>query len=266
MNNIHQSSSQLTDPMEKPVLIGNLSLAHLIFFTIGAFMVFMTIYIRSWVATIGILLFSAVVIMLTARFNYYRHKRLTEIWAEVARVTGLELKQGRVYLVGRSIAPSLSGIYHNHRVSISKVIEHIGDYEGTIPAVFTRVLLELSNSDARLLDVHSKLFSLFKLKGIASANQYFDMHFQYKGHPANFIQEAAQWMAQHPALWERPDGVIMLTDSLLSFTNWTSPSIHLENSKLTYLQSGVVSNIPEQVNILNLLSDLAELVEESGDE
>lgn len=262
MNMARQLPGQANDPMEKPDLFGKLSCLHVIVLFLGGSMIIVTAYERIWIATIAILLFLAAGILLTANFNVRRHNRLTGIWSELARLMRLEIKRGRACLVGTPEPPSLNGIYRNRQVSIVKLVQHEGDYEGTIPVVFTRITFEVANAYNRHLDIRSRPFLMFLSKGIPTGNKYIDKHFTCEGNPDNFIQKTAQWVGWHPSLLQRPDGVIMLTDSLFSFTNWTSPSIHLENSELTYLQSGVVSNVPEQVNILNLLCDLAELIEE----
>jgi hypothetical protein len=105
---------------------------------------------------------------------------------------------------------------------------------------------------------------LFKSGNISFGNRQFDKCFQLNGHPDIFIQKASQWIVQYPMLLERPDGLIMLTDNLLSSTVWSPPSIHLEYSRLKYMQLGVLSDIPRQIQILNLLCSLAEIAEEAG--
>lgn len=262
MKGSHFVTRQMNDTATKPSLVGKLTCLHLFFFLICAFFLYMTIYNRYWMATIAVLLFIKTGLLLTAQFNLRRYNRLTEIWTELVRQTGLELVQGRPCLIGTPDPPSVRGIYHHHQLSIEKVVENIGDYEGSVSAVFTRITLEVANTSNRLLHIHKKPFLLSFQNKITSGNKNFDRRFECGGRPEDFIQKIACWVSQQPALYERPTGVIMLTDSLLSFTNWSAPSIHLEGSKLIYLQSGVVSNVIEELNIINLICGLAELAEE----
>ncbi len=265
MTALHHLPKQQNNQAEKPGLIGNLSCVEPVALFFLAIIAIVSIQTRSWPVIIGFLLIITVALLL-AKLNINRHTRLIEIWSELSRQTGLDFERGHVYWIGSPDPPRLSGIYRHRHVSIAKVVINIGDYEGTIPAVFTQISLQIDNTQNRLLDIHPKPFLLALLRDVDSGNRYFDKHFECGGYPDDFIHKTARWVSLRPALYERPDGVFMKTDSLLSATNWSPPTTHIEAGLLTYTQSGVVANIPEQLHILNSLCDLAELVEEVDEE
>jgi hypothetical protein len=141
----------------------------------------------------------------------------------------------------------------------------VGGYEGTIPAVFTRIWLEVKNRGGCQLHVSSKWFlsRIFSSRQVNSGDPDFDLRFSFKGQPAEFLQRAMQLIVHHPILLDRPDEVIMLTDYPLSWVNWSRPSIHLEGGELVCMQSGVPTQVSGQISMLDLLCDLAELAEKS---
>ncbi len=265
MNTLQHVPDKHDHPAEKTGLIRNLSFANLVALFLLAVLAWVIILTRSGFVIAGFWLIITGAVLI-AKINLNRHTKLIEIWSELSRQTGLEFERGHVYWIGSSDPPSVSGLYRHRRVSISKVVINIGDYEGTVPVVFTRITLQVDNSHTRLLDIRSKPFLLSLLRDGGSGNRYFDKHFKCKRYPDEFIQQIARWVSQQPALWERPDGVFMLSDHFLSAVNWSPPTIHIEDCLLTYTQSGVISNVPMQVHILNLLCDLAYLVEDADDE
>jgi hypothetical protein len=217
----------------------------------------------SWAGGLFILLFLGGCIALMGIPSVNKHKKLIAIWAEFARHTDLDLDPGRMYYIGNSIPPSVSGIYRNRKVSISKYVRHQAAYEGSIPVVFTCMSLEVKNLTGASLTINSKSFMnrLFGSRGVSSGDHQLDEHYQIDGQPDNFIRSAVRLIALHRELLERPKGIIMRTDYPLSTTNWTRPSIYLKESQLVCFQSGVPTNIPNQVRLLNLLCDIAEIAE-----
>jgi hypothetical protein len=261
--NTKKFSPTHSESSEKPALIGNISIVNICFVILGTFMVVMTAYVRQWVASLVILMFSIGCILLAGKVTRNRHRRLTGIWSELARQTGLDLTIGCIYLIGIPRSPSISGIYRGRQVTITKVVHDEGDYDRSVSLVFTCITLEVANTRGCQLAIDSKpcFKRLFKPGSIAFGNRQFDKCFQLNGRPDIFIQKASQLIVQYPMLLERPDGLIMLTDNLISFAVWKPPSIHLVDSKLEYKQLGVLSDVPCQVQILNLLCNLAEIAE-----
>ena len=215
-----------------------------------------------WTVGLGIMLFMAACILFFIVGTNQQEARedAAAAWSELAEKTGLEFKQDHSLFFEDL---SLKGQYRGRRVCMSKVIRQRSYGEGSIFRVFTRMSLEVNNTGGCNLNVRSKPFlnKVFRFGGKASGNGDFDKRFQFDGKPGKFLWKARQLIVQHLVLLRKPDGVIMLTDTMVLATNWRLPTIQLQGSQLICLQSGVPIHIPSQVEILNLLCDLADLAE-----
>lgn len=258
-------SSRSTDRL---VQIGNLGWNHVLFLLAGVFMMCMIGSHGGGWGTLIILLFMIGCITIPGTISLHKQKRLVEIWSEFAQQTGLKIDRGTIYFLGNSIPPSVSGVYRGRRVSVSKYVQYEASYEGSIPVVFTCTSIDVKNPGAAYLAITPKslMGRLFKTEGISSGDQQLDKRFKFDGHPADFLRKALRLFVQHSMSFEHPKGVILRTDSPLTITNWARPSIYLQGLALTCFQSGVLTDVQGQVQILNLLCDLAELVEETDRE
>lgn len=215
-----------------------------------------------WAVSFGILLFVVVCIMffIEGANQQQKHKKVAATWSELAEKTGLELEQDHSYIFENL---SLNGLYRGRQVSMATVMKDQSYGEGSITRVFTQMLLEVNNTGDCRLTMRGKPFlnKIFKIGGRTSGNGDFDWLFRFDGRPNDFLQKARQLIVWHPVLLRKPDGVI-----LTSAINWSLPSIYLQGSNLICLQSGVPTHTSDQISILNLLCDLAELAEKAGSE
>jgi hypothetical protein len=263
MAGIKTNSPGSSHPVKKVGLIGNLHFAHVLFLIFGTGMVIMTASSGSWGATLFMVCFFISCMIFIGLTSRGRNQKLTEIWSELASQTGLELTQGQSYLLGQSSSPSLAGVYHGHKISITKVVENVAAYEGSIPVVYTLICLKLININDFILTVCAKNFlkKLFSSSTIKSQNAYLDQNFQFEGEPKPLLHKAVQWLAVNQKLLERPDGIIMQTDYPLSAVRWSPPAIFVKGSELSFKQQGILSVVVAQVEFLDMLCNLAELIE-----
>jgi hypothetical protein len=189
--------------------------------------------------------------------------QLTNAWTDLARQTGLVFTPGTVSRLGIHSPPSLAGEYRGHRVAVSKIVQHQAAGESTIPAVYTRISIQVDNPGNFSFSLDPMLLGLFR-RGRASAtgDAEFDRRFRVKGHPPEFKRSATGLLVnRRDLLIRRPREVIMLTDSPLAWRSWGRPSIRLQGSDLSCFQSGVPTEVDHQIAVLNLLCDLAGQVE-----
>lgn len=192
------------------------------------------------------------------------HQRWTDALTELAGQTGLELNPGRpAGVFGPGYPSGLTGLYHGRQVSISRVMRNRSGQEAGILAARTRIVVQVKDLGICRLHVTPGNFlaRAFHRKAARSGDADFDRRFHFEGSPKGFLQRAMQLMVRYPLLLDRSGGVITSADSSFSSRSWSRPSIHLEASSLERTQFETPGQIYEQVSILNLLCDLAEMAE-----
>ncbi len=209
--------------------------------------------------------FPVLIIALVVWDRGCRRERLGEVWSQLAAHTGLAFNGVDLDLGGSSQSPGLSGLYRGRQVSVSKDVEYHDAYEGGIPVAYTRMRLSVKSHSGCCLKFGGRSFlaRIFGANRASSGSSEFDRRYLVSGAPAAFLGRAFQLLVTGAGLFEKPDGLIMRTDDALSWVLWSSPSILLDGYELTCTQSGVPTDIPHQVALLNLLCDLAELAEQA---
>ncbi len=258
---IRGESEQETDSSQDPVT-GFSTIATILFFTIGILIVLNAFSSGDWKLRFLVLLVISIFLIPIIRYTQNRHETLTRIWSSLASHAGLQFNQGQYQVFG-SIPPSLSGNYRGRQISISKLVHSKWAYEGAIPVVYTRVIVNLNNDKERFLTITSKPLTKRKLKSMSSSNekQQLGEHFKLDAHPDKFREKVTQLIARRQDLFDCKEDTIMITDYPFSWVSWSPPEINLEGSKLFCIQMGISINIAHQMQFLNLLCDLAELVE-----
>ncbi len=133
-------------------------------------------------------------------------------------------------------------------------------YDGTVPIAFTTISLHTNNPAGCSLVVRERghLHRTLGRGKDAKALEGLDPRFDIKGHPPAFVQRAQPLIA--PLTRQRTTMGVNRSPFF-----WTSqsklPSIVLEGSRLIWQQYDVVEDTNELNEMLNLLCDLAELVE-----
>ncbi len=220
----------------------------------------------SFITAIFIVGFAVLAIGFVVWDQGRRRETLGQVWWQLAAHAGLIFHGLELDLWGSSRSPAVSGAYRGRQVRVSRIVQQIDASEGSVPAVYTRMSLEVNNAAGCRLSLGSASFleRIFGRDRTRSGDKEFDHRFRVSGDPATFAQKAVEVLASHVDLFARPAGVIQRTDCAWSWVSWSPPSIQLKGPELTCTQSGVPTYIPHQVALLNLLCDLAELAERAG--
>jgi hypothetical protein len=198
--------------------------------------------------------------LLYRRSAFRKLEQLTNAWTDLAHQTGLALIPGSVSRLGIHSPPSLAGEYRGHKVSVSKIVQHQAAGETSIPAVYTRISIQVTNPGDFRLSLDPRLGLV--VRRAVTGDAEFDRRYKVKGHPPEFQRSAIGLLVnRRDLLIRRPRQVILLTDSPLAWRSWSRPSIRLQGSDLSCFQSGVPTEVDHQILVLNLLCDLALLVE-----
>jgi hypothetical protein len=217
----------------------------------------------NWSIILILLLFLAVIIFFTW-VRTYKEKKLAATWTELALVTGLAFGTKGKSLLGYNIHPRVDGVYRQRKLSITKEVIYVGDYEGGSSIQYTVITLPVTNWGDYAFSLHRRgpLKKLFTHSPGLTGDKQMDYKIDISGSPPTFIKAAARrLLIDKGLLLYRPAGTMMLTTSPLSWAVWTPPAITLKGSELVCRQHGVIANIHTQITYINMLCDIADLVE-----
>lgn len=180
-------------------------------------------------------------------------ERQVQAWMELAQRSGLTFDSNIFNAPARVVhSPGVHGQYRNRPVSITL----LGVYERDVPAYYllpphTSISIQLKNCARVSLCIQAKTFHEY-MQGITevhSGNLGFDGHFNVKSSPYEYVQSAIDLMLRNDT-------------NLLSWILQHFPSIELREENLTCRQNGELTSVDDQLALLNLLCDLAELAEQ----
>lgn len=195
----------------------------------------------NWDVLIILLVFIGLVIVFIPRALRQRAAQ-AEAWKQFAQRSGLLLNAAELDSGGSPASPVVSGEYRGRRVSLFKDVTEYFAYDGSIPVVHTVLSLGVENAHDYQLAFQGRSF-------------------KHRGDPPEFVEKALRLLEANSELFNHRRGATMLTEAVLTLVNWKPPSIILKGRELTCTQSGVPTDIPHQVELLNVLCDLAELAE-----
>ena len=187
---------------------------------------------EDWITGVILALFIIILCWLALSRRQEVQKQINA-WPELA------LRTGMTYTPGYSV----HGEYRGRCLSLIFDRELIGST--------TRISLDVLNSFRCSLFIQAKsvLDYIRKNAEVSSGNQEFDRHFSVTGSPRQYAQGAVN--------------LIVHSDShLLAWIMQKSPSVELKGEHLGCDQNGELTNVDDQLALLNLLCDLAELAEE----
>lgn len=171
--------------------------------------------------------------------------RQVDAWSELAQHTGL------IYTPANNLyPPSVHGEYRGRSLSINLFI--YGDRDKTFALIYqnTSIALEVENHPGLSLSIQARRDRVRKSNNMefSSGSQDFDRLFSVTGSPREFIQKAV-------------DLVVQSNPRLLTWIMRSLPSIELKEGKFVYDQNGELSNVDDQIALLDLLCNMAELAE-----
>ena len=184
-----------------------------------------------------------------AIFRKNEVRRQVKGWVELAERTGL-IFDSNIFNVPVRIDhyPGLRGEYRGHSVSITL----LGDSERNDPPN-TSISLHVANCAHFSLSIQAKKFHdyIHGVTEVSSGNVDFDRRFSIEGSPKEYLLSAVDLIVRS----DRP---------LLGWIFQHFPSIELREETLTCAQNGELTNVINQLALLNLLCDLVELAEQMG--
>ena len=171
-------------------------------------------------------------------------KRQVEAWSKLARQTGMTYTSG--YL------PSVHGEYRGRYLSIALITSGDVDHQYMIYQNAS-IQLNVQNSAGFTLSIQGKrvLDYIDPNPDVSSRSLDFDRHFHAMGMPHGYVQAAIERIVQSEAC-------------LLKWIMRNFPSIELKGETLTFSQNGELTSVNDQLALLDLLCDLAELTEKMG--
>ncbi len=214
-----------------------------------------------------------IIIAMTVALAVSRHRRAADaqLWSEFASQIGFEHPAiDDSPWLGPVVKFPVAGVYRGRRVSLSERVEWEAggghDDYGSTKRTFTDVSVDVTNPRHYQLGIRQRwsLGRLFRVAGKAGTGEIerLDRYFGIRGEPEAFVQAVIQSLGP---------GSILVSPSSAEPRNtqrnmrWEVilrlQSIQLRGSKVTSVQSGLPTSITGQVAVLNLLCDLAELVE-----
>ena len=171
-------------------------------------------------------------------------KRQVEAWSELARQTGMTYTPR--YL------PGVHGEYRGRYLSIALITSGDVDHEYMIYQNAS-IQVNVQNSACFALSIQGKrvLDYIEPASDFSSGSLDFDRHFHAIGVPHGYVQAALQRIVRSEAC-------------LLKWIMRNFPSIELNGETLTFSQNGELTSVNDQLALLDLLCDLAELTEKMG--
>jgi hypothetical protein len=203
--------------------------------------------------TIALLVIGALWLALRRRREL---EKQVKAWPELARRTGLTYSPASGSQQGRSAhlnRPSVRGKYRGHYVSVDLVTR--GNPEEPMWHVYqnTSIGVHVDNRASFWLSIRPKmgLSKQHTSNDVSSGNRDFDRCVSVEGWPRKYRQMAARLIVHR---YPRLMGWLMHND----------PCIDLRGALLVCWQNGEVTEVEDQIALLDLLCDLAELAEGMG--
>ncbi len=197
-----------------------------------------------------------------ARRSESQKKQLAKAWARLAKRTGLTFHRGGTALpmFGMADRAAIGGKYRGRPILIKLAVFGAAE-EHNPPGVYAVIVLKVRNRGGQALSIREKSVAT---KGfVRSGRDSFDRWFRVKGNPETFVGRAVDLVDQHPTIMlgkapklimkTHPDRAGLLT------TEWRRPKIEWTGSRLICYQHGILVDVDEQIDLLNLLCELAEL-------
>lgn len=254
-----------TRPANRRSIVQN-NLSFFIFFTI-----FVLIIVfgpkTDWICNLPVLLLFGVWFWFVQTYERNQETELEKIWSELARETGLKYIPRKGSFLSSS-PPRVRGEYRGVYLSIDYVIEG-GGGEYDAPVGFTKIMLLVRNRSRFSLKINDEWIFLrrFRKHYVLSGNEEFDQHFRVRGAPMEFVHKAIRLTGlPDMLLFDESQSKMMKNPYPLSWSGPCRPSIKLDGSDLICMVHGVYKLVSVQTDMLNMLCDLAQLVEQMGRE
>lgn len=190
-------------------------------------------------------------LLIILRLNQKAEQRLSEVWREIARHTGLAFQPGSAFLSVLGLArPEIRGEYRSRHVSLRRFPTY--GYESSW--VDIEISIRVKNPAKCLLTIRPKGLLRGKSQpgNLVTGNEQFDRRIVVHGQPREYVQKAVVLIAHSDP---------RLLASLAS----SPPTIELTHSQLTCRTSERAS-VHEYVALLSLLCTIAQIAEEMGTE
>jgi hypothetical protein len=176
-------------------------------------------------------------------------QKQVDAWLEVSQRTGLTFDPN-IFNIPKVPYhyPGLRGEYRDR----SLTVKLFGDSERNEPPN-TFITIDLKHQASFSLSIQARrvLDYIYKTTEFPSANQDFDRRFSVRGSPHEYVQEAV-------------DLIVRSDPPLLAWIMRSFPYIELKGENLFCSQNSELTNLDDQIALLNLLCDLAELAEKIG--
>jgi hypothetical protein len=171
-------------------------------------------------------------------------------WPELALRTGLTYtKKPQKWWDPAVNPPSISGDYRGRYLTMYLFNYGNPDRIDTLIYQNTSILLDVQNcAQLSLFIVGKDAGNTHMILDIPSGNRDFDRCFSVTGSPREYVQGAV-------------DLIVQSDPHLFAWIMRYFPSIELKGERLICEQNGELTSIDDQVALLNLLCDLAELAE-----
>ncbi len=201
-----------------------------------------------------------------------QREELAGIWSGLAEATGLTLDPRNDLLpaYGASAQPALTGSYRGRPTTVGVSVS-VGDRDsGLPPNVYFVTTLRVANLGHLTLTIRAKggLAKWQALPPANSGNRAFDRRYSVKGTPTDFTEAALALIVKRtPITLSRPSNVVLMTHpdaTGFSRATWQLPSIELEGSDLICVQHGALKHVHDQIALLDMLCELANLAEDTS--
>jgi hypothetical protein len=208
---------------------------------------------EDWI--IGVIL--ALFIIVPCWLALARRKELqkqVETWPELAQRTGVAFNPNVFNSPFREYyRPGLRGEYRGHSLAVDLFIYGDADRMDAFIYQNTSISLDVENRGLFSFSIHAERVrdDTHEMLGISSENPDFDRHYSITGSPREYVQGAVDLIGGSEP-------------QLLTWILRNSPFIELKGDHLVCDQNGELTNVDNQLALLNLLCDLAELAEEMG--
>lgn len=232
-----------------PAMLGNQLMILLFLIALGLLLFALNRILDPWLSKVF------------ARSADSQKQQLAEAWAALAKRTGLTFHRGGTALpvFGMAEKAAIGGRYRGRPILIRLAV--FGDAEHNPPGVYTVIVLKVRNLGGQALSIREKHAAT---KGfVRSGRKPFDRWFRVKGNPETLVDRAVELVVQRPSimLGEAPKLIMKTHPDRTGFltTEWRRPEIEWTGPSLICHQHGILVDVDEQIGLLNLLCELADL-------
>lgn len=203
---------------------------------------------EDWI--IGIILALFVVVPCWLALARRRQIQLqVDAWPEVARRTGLSFDPN-IFNIPKPLYhyPGLRGEYRGHSLSVKLFAD---SERNEAPNTITSIDTQNYASFSLCVQAKSPLEYIHQITRFPSENPDFDRRFSVIGSPDEYVQGAV-------------DLVVRSEPRLLAWILRSFPTIELKRDSLICRQHREFTNVDDQIALLDLLCDIADLAERMG--